>query len=389
MRKFCVPPPEEFTLSAHLFDPLAIGPVSVPNRIAVAPMCQYSAHDGCADPDWHTQHLMTLAMSGAGLVMVEATAVERAGRISHGCLGLWDEATQAALARVMAAARRVALPGTKFGIQLAHAGRKGSARRPWEDGRSLSASEDPWPTPSASALPFAEGWHTPHALDEAGMARVLDAFVQAARRAVAVGFEVLEVHTAHGYLLHQFLSPLANRRTDHYGGSLENRQRFPLAVARAVRAAVPAHVAVGARITGTDWTPEGISVDEAVDFAGALREEGLHYVCVTTGGIAPGIRIPVAPDYQVPFAEQVRSRSGMLTRAVGLIVAPGQAQAIVAGGRADQVALARAFLDDPRWGWHAAEALGRPQVFPPQYDRLAPGAWPGAALRRPEAAREG
>jgi len=376
-------------LSAHLFDPLAIGPVTVPNRIAVAPMCQYSSHDGCAAPDWHTQHLMTLAMSGAGLVMVEATAVERLGRISHGCLGLWDDATQAALARVMASARRVALPGTKFGIQLGHAGRKGSSRRPWEDGRPLSAAEDPWTTVSSSAQPFAEGWHTPQALDDAGLERVLGAFVLAAQRAVALGFEVLELHAAHGYLLHQFASPLANKRTDQYGGSLENRLRFPLAVARAVKAAVPAHVAVGARITGSDWAPDGITVDEAVVFASALKEAGLHYVCVTSGGIALGIKIPVAPDYQVPFAEQVRKRSGILTRAVGLIVTPQQAQAIVADGRADQVALARAFLDDPRWGWHAAEALGRKPVFPPQYDRLSAGAWPGAALVRPNPAQNG
>lgn len=371
-------------MSAHLFDSLAIGPVTVPNRIAVAPMCQYSSHDGCADPDWHTQHLMTLAMSGAGLVMVEATAVERLGRISHGCLGLWDDATQAALARVMASARRVALQGTKFGIQLGHAGRKGSSRRPWEDGRPLSVAEDPWTTVSASAEPFADAWHTPQALDDAGLERVKGAFVQAAQRAVALGFEVLELHAAHGYLLHQFASPLANKRADRYGGSLENRLRFPLEVARAVKAAVPAHVAVGARITGSDWHPEGVTVDEAVVFASALKEAGLHYACVTSGGITLGIRIPVGPDYQVPFAEQVRKRSGIVTRAVGLIVTPQQAQAIVAEGRADQVALARAFLDDPRWGWHAAEALGRKPMFPPQYDRLSASAWPGAALVRPQ-----
>ncbi len=369
-------------MTATLFQPLDIGPVHVPNRIAVAPMCQYSSHDGCAEPDWHTQHLMTLAMSGAGLVMLEATAVERLGRITHHCLGLWSDDTQAALARVLASARRVALPGTRFGIQLGHAGRKASAQRPWEGGRALAAEADPWQTFAPSAVPFADGWHTPTELDEAGLARVRDAFVQAARRAVALGLSVIELHAAHGYLLHQFTSPIANKRTDRYGGSLENRLRFPLEVAHAVRAVLPAHVALGARITGSDWTAGGITVEEAVVFARALKAEGVDYVCVTSGGITLGISIPVAPDYQVPFAERIRTEVGIVTRAVGLIVTPAQAEAIVASGRADQVALARAFLDNPRWGWHAAESLGVKPVFPPQYDRLSASSWPGSALLR-------
>jgi len=375
-------------LTATLFQPLDIGPVHVPNRIAVAPMCQYSSHDGCAEPDWHTQHLMTLAMSGAGLVMLEATAVERLGRITHHCLGLWSDDTQAALARVLASARRVALPGTRFGIQLGHAGRKASAQRPWEGGRALAAEADPWQTVAPSAVPFTDGWHTPAELDEAGLARVRDAFVQAARRAVALGLSVIELHAAHGYLLHQFTSPIANKRTDRYGGSLENRLRFPLEVAHAVRAVLPAHVALGARITGSDWTAGGITVEEAVVFARALQAEGVDYVCVTSGGITLGISIPVAPDYQVPFAERIRKEVGIVTRAVGLIVTPAQAEAIVASGRADQVALARAFLDNPRWGWHAAESLGVKPVFPPQYDRLSASSWPGSALLRAPVAQK-
>lgn len=371
-------------MTSALFEPLSIGPLSVPNRIAVAPMCQYSAHDGCADPDWHTYHWMNLAMSGAGLVVVEATAVERRGRISHGCLGLWSDETQAAIARSLQAARRVALPGTRFGIQLGHAGRKASAQRPWEGGKPLAPDADPWPTVSASALAFDAPWHVPAALDDTGLERVKMAFVDAAKRSAALGFELIELHAAHGYLLHQFTSPLSNRRTDRYGGSLENRLRFPFEVAQAVHDALPAHVALGARITGTDWTDAGVSLQEAVVFARGLRERGLDYVCVSSGGIVPGISIPVAPSYQVPLAQGVRREAGIVTRAVGLIVDPKQADEIVASGAADQVALARAFIDNPKWVWHAAQAFGVAIAYPPQQDRVRPASWPGAAvLRKP------
>ena len=370
-------------MSSLLFSPLAIGPIQVPNRIAVAPMCQYSGHDGCADPDWHGQHLMNLAMSGAGLVMIEATAVEPRGRISHGCLGLWSDDTQAALARVLAAARRVALPGTRFGIQLAHAGRKGSAQRPWEGGRALAIGSDPWPTVSASAVPFAAGWPVPEALDEEDIEALKGAFVQAARRAVALGLEVLELHAAHGYLLHQFTSALSNRRQDRYGGSLDHRLRLPLEIAALLRETVPAGVALGARITGTDWSPGGVDAEEAVALARRLKAAGFDYVCVTSGGLVPGVSIPVGPGYQVPFSERVRRDAAITTRAVGLIVQPDQAEAIVASGQADQVALARALLDDPRWVWHAAERLGAELCLPPPYDRIRRAAWPGAALVRP------
>ncbi|MBI1394911.1 MAG: oxidoreductase [Betaproteobacteria bacterium] len=370
-------------MSARLFEPLAIGGVTVPNRIVVAPMCQYSAHDGCADPDWHSQNLMNLAMSGAGLVMIEATGVERLGRITHGCLGLWSDDNQSALARVLAAARRVALPGTRFGIQLGHAGRKASAQRPFEGGNPLSPHEDPWTTVSASAVPFDASWHVPEALDESGIDRVQKAFVASTRRAVALGFDVVEMHAAHGYLVHQFCSPLSNRRTDRYGGSFENRIRFALETAGEMRVAMPANVALGARITGSDWSPEGITVDEAVAFARALKGAGVDYVCVTSGGLVPGVKIPVAPGYQLPFAERIKAESGIVTRAVGMIVQPQQAESIIASGQADQVALARGFIDDPRWGWHAAQALGAAMTYPPQYDRVGPSKWPGAALARP------
>ena len=359
-----------------LFAPLALGPVEVPNRIAVAPMCQYSATDGCAG-DWHLQHWCTLGMSGAGLVMVEATGVERRGRITHGCLGLYSDDCEASIARALAAARRVAGPA-KFGIQLAHAGRKASAQRPWEGGRALPAHEDPWPTVSASPLPFDAGWHVPGPLDEAGLARVVGAFTSAARRAVRIGFDVIELHSAHGYLLHQFLSPLSNRRDDEYGGALANRLRFPLRVLAAVREAVPAGTALGMRISATDWLAGGWTVDDSVACLAAAKDVGLDYVCVSSAGLQAKADIPLGPGYQVPAAERIRRETGLVTRAVGLITSPRQAEAIVAEGRADQVAFARAFLDDPRWGWHAADALGAEAVSPAQYASVRLASWRSA-----------
>ncbi len=356
-----------------LFSPLALGPVEVPNRIAVAPMCQYSAMDGCAG-DWHLQHWSTLALSGAGLVMVEASGVERRGRITHGCLGLYSDDCEGTIARTLAAVRRMAGP-VKFGIQLAHAGRKASAQRPWEGGGPLRAYEDPWPTVSASALPFDAGWHEPQALDEAGLAQVTQAFVDAARRAVRIGFEIVEVHAAHGYLLHQFLSPLANRRADECGGSLANRTRFPLQVLAAVRAAVPAGTALGVRISATDWVAGGWTVEDSIEFLAAARRLGLDYVCVSSAGLTARADIPLGPGYQVEIAGRIRRATGLVTRAVGLITSPAQAEAIVRDGSADQVALARAFLDDPRWGWHAADALGVEAWAPPPYARARLASW--------------
>jgi len=367
---------------AHLFSPLDLGSVQLPNRIAVSPMCQYSANDGCMS-DWHLQHLMTLGMSGAGLVVVEATAVERIGRITHGDTGLYSDDNERAMARVLGAARAVALPGTHFGIQLAHAGRKASARRPWEGGTALPPDEDAWQTVAPSAIPLDEGWHTPAELDEAGIERVRRAFVDAARRAVRLGFEVIELHMAHGYLLHTFQSPVSNRRADRWGGDRDRRMAFPLLVARAVREAVPETVALGARITGSDWVDGGLQVEDAVTFAAALKDIGLTHVCVSSGGVAPKARIPLGPGYQVPFAARVKAETGMVTRAVGLIADPHQADDIVARGQADCVALARAMLDNPRWGWHAAEALGADCARPPQYERAKPQLWPGARIARP------
>jgi 2,4-dienoyl-CoA reductase-like NADH-dependent reductase (Old Yellow Enzyme family) len=356
--------------------------VSLNNRIVVAPMCQYSADDGCMN-DWHLQHLMAMAMSGAGMVVVEATAVERHGRITHGCVGLYNDNNERALGRVLAAARGVALPGTKFGIQIGHAGRKASSERPWEGGGPLKDNAEPWQTVAASAIPFDDGWHVPRELNGQDKMRIATAFVQAAKRAVRLGFDAVELHMAHGYLLHNVMSPVSNKRTDGFGGSRDNRFAWPLNIAAAVKAALPAHVALGARITGQDWTDDGLQVADAVALASELRAVGLDFVCVSSGGVHPKIRVGVKPGYQVPFAEAVRKGSGIATRAVGMIGAPKQAEEVIASGAADMVALARGMLDDPRWGWHAAEELGVEIPFPPQYTRVAKKLWPGAALARP------
>lgn len=362
-----------------LFSPLALGPISLPNRIVVAPMCQYTADDGSAT-DWHLQHWMTLAMSGAALVVVEATGVERRGRITHGCLGLYSDANERAMARGLAAARAVALPGTRFGIQLAHAGRKASVQRPWEGGRALGPTEDPWPTIGPSAVPFDDGWHTPEALDDAGLERVTAAFVAAARRAVRLGFDAIELHMAHGYLFHSFLSPLSNRRGDRWGGDAARRRAFPLAAARAVRDAVPAGIALGVRVSATEWVEGGFGVEDAAVLATELKAIGYDFVCASSGGNAARARVPTAASYQVPLAREIRQKSGLLTRAVGLIVDPHQADAILTRGDADQVALGRTILDDPRWGWHAADALGVDLALPPQYARAGARTWPGRTL---------
>ena len=364
----------------HLFTPLTIGPVTAPNRIAVAPMCQYTADDGSMT-DWHLQHLMSLGMSGAGLVMVEATGVERRGRITHGCVGLYSDANERAMARVLAAARAVALPGTLFGIQLGHAGRKASSQRPWEGGGALLAEQDPWQTVSASAKAFGPNWHSPEALDELGIERSVAAFVQAAKRSVRLGYEVIELHMTHGYLVHQFLSPLSNTRTDQWGGSAEKRMAFALHLMDAVKAAIPSHVALGVRIAGSDWIEGGVTIDDAVALTQALKAKGAAYACVSSGGIDPAARIKVGPGYQVDFAAAIKKQTGIVTRAVGMIVSPEQAEQILAKGQADQIAMARAFVDNPRWGWHAADALGVDLHRPPQYDRARKAFWPGEALK--------
>ena len=366
---------------SKLFTPIQLGGITLPNRIVVAPMCQYSANDGCMS-DWHMIHLGSLAVSGAGLAMVEATGVTREGRISHGCTGMYSDDNEASMARVVAAYRRISR--SPIGIQLGHAGRKASAQLPWEGGGPLAAHQSPWPTIAPSALPFGEGWHTPREASAEDIRGLVDAFAQAARRALRAGFDVVEMHAAHGYLVHQFLSPVSNRRSDAYGGSLEKRMRFPLEAARALRESWPKDRALGARISASDWLDEGAKPQDAVAFARELKAIGFDYVCVSSGAMSPLARMKIEPGYQVGFAETVKKAVPIAVRAVGLIADPDQAEDIVASGKADMVALARGILDNPRWVWHAAERFGVKIDYPPQDARSHHSLWPGAKLARPE-----
>ncbi|HEX2829393.1 MAG TPA: NADH:flavin oxidoreductase/NADH oxidase [Burkholderiales bacterium] len=357
---------------SKLFEPLAVGPMTLANRISVAPMCQYSAVDGSMT-DWHLQHLGGLALSGAAMLVIEATGVTPEGRITHGCTGLYSDANEASMKRVIDFVRSVS--DIRLGIQLGHAGRKASAERPWE-GRGPLEGEDEWLTIAPSAIPLAQGWPAPRAMDRGMMVSVRDAFVDSARRALRLGLDFVELHSTHGYLLSEFLSPLSNRREDTYGGNLENRMRFPLEVAAAVREAWPRDRALGAKISGTDFAEHGWTGDDAVVYARELKRVGLDYVTVSGGGVVLDAKVPTGPGYQVPYAERVRRESGMTTGAVGLITDPKQAEEIVASGKADFVSLARGLLFDPRWPQHAAVALGAEAKYPPQYQRASPKLWP-------------
>ncbi|MDM0115395.1 NADH:flavin oxidoreductase/NADH oxidase [Variovorax sp. J22R133] len=353
-----------------LFSPFALGPLALPNRIVIAPMCQYTADDGNA-VDWHMIHLGQLALSGAGLLIIEATAVEKPGRITPGCLGLYSDDNEAALARVIAAIRRHS--GIKVAVQLAHAGRKASSHVPWDGGQSLRPEEGAWETVAPSALPHAPGEPPPVALDADGLARVKAAFVRAAQRADALGLDGIELHGAHGYLLHQFLSPISNRRDDAYGGSLDKRMRFPLEVFDAVRAAVPAQrMPVGLRLSATDWVDGGWDIEQAIVFAKALQERGCSFIHASSGGVSPQQKIPLGPGYQVPLAERLKAELDIPVVAVGLITEPSQAEEVIAKGQADLVALARAMLFEPHWPWRAAAELGAQVEAPPQYWRSQP-----------------
>ena len=352
-----------------LFSGLSLRGLLLRNRVVVSPMCQYSSVDGRAMP-WHLLHLGSLAMSGAGLLCTEATAVEPEGRISAADLGLYDDAAEAALVPVLAAIR--AHSRMPVAVQLAHAGRKASTQVPWRGGLQVAAAEGGWRTCAPSPLTQRPGEELPEPLAAAGLVRVRDAFAAAARRADRLGIDAIEVHAAHGYLLHQFLSPLANQRTDEYGGSLANRMRFPLEVFDAVRAAFPADKPVGVRVSATDWMDHGWDLEQTVAFARELARRGVDWIDVSSGGISPAQQIVLGPGYQVPFAEAIKRATGVTTIAVGLITAPAQAEDIVASGKADMVALARAMLYDPHWPWHAAAELGATVEAPPQYWRSAP-----------------
>jgi 2,4-dienoyl-CoA reductase-like NADH-dependent reductase (Old Yellow Enzyme family) len=353
-----------------LFTPCRIGPVELPNRIVIAPMCQYSAVNGCMT-DWHLIHLGQLALSGASLLTIEATAVLPEGRITYGDVGLWNDATEHAMGRTLEAIRRWS--DMRIAIQLAHAGRKASTELPWKGGRQIRPDHaNGWQTVAPSAIPFEEGEHPPVALDRPGLAQVREAFVAAARRAERLGIDAVQLHGAHGYLLHQFLSPLSNRRDDEYGGSLQNRMRFPLEVFDAVRAALPRQLPLTMRVSATDWADGGWDIEQTIAFAQALEARGCAAVHVSSGGLTPAQKIPLGPSYQVPLARAVKQKTRMPVIAVGLITEFEQAEAIVFTGDADLIALARTALYNPRWPWHAAAHFGAQVKAPDQYLRSQP-----------------
>ena len=359
---------------AALFTPIRVANLDLANRIVIAPMCQYSAENGCMS-DWHLIHLGHLAISGAALLTIEATAVLPQGRITWADLGLWNDETEAAIGRTLQAVRRWSeIP---IAIQLCHAGRKASTEMPWKGGAQIDAS-DPhgWRAEAPSAVPFGEGELAPIALDREGLRRVREAFAASAARAARLGIEAIQVHAAHGYLLHQFLSPLSNRRDDEYGGSLANRMRFPLEVFDAVRAAFPPGKPVSIRVSGTDWVEGGWDIEQSVALAQQLEARGCAAIHVSSGGLHPAQQIPVGPGYQVPLARAVKAVTRMPVIAVGLITNFDQAEQIVGTGDADMIALARTILYDPRWPWHAAAHFGARVNAPNQYLRSQPRQFP-------------
>jgi 2,4-dienoyl-CoA reductase-like NADH-dependent reductase (Old Yellow Enzyme family) len=356
-----------------LFEPLALRSLTLANRIVVSPMCMYSAVDGSASA-WHHAHLGSLALSGAGLLFVEATAVTPEGRITPGCLGLYSDANEAALAPIVAMVKAVA--PIALGIQLAHAGRKAASLAPWIGGRLRPTDPQVWQTVSASAVPFNDTDPVPRALSRAEVEALPGQWARAAQRAVRLGFDAIEVHMAHGYLMHQFLSPQSNRRDDDYGGSFDNRTRLPLMVFDAVRATVPAHIPVGVRVSATDWLEHldelSWTLEQTIELAQRLKARGCDWIDVSSAGISLRQKIVAGPGYQVPPAQAIKAATGMTTIAVGMITEPRQAEAIVAQGQADLVALAKGFLFDPRWAWRAAAELGAPVQAPKQYWKMVP-----------------
>lgn len=347
-----------------LFSPITLRGTTFENRIVVSPMCQYSATNGTAN-DWHVVNLGSYALSGPGLTIFEATHVSPEGRISDRCLGLYSDENEAGMKRVVEYLR--AWTKTKIGVQLAHAGRKGSTFPPFEGSGSLPPGRA-YQTVAPSAIAF-DDFAVPAALDDAGLQKVRDDFVAAAKRALRLGIDVIELHFAHGYLAHQFLSPLSNKRTDAYGGSLENRLRFPLELFDAVRALLPKENVLGVRISATDWVEGGWDLEQSIAFVRELQKRGCDFVDTSSGGLSPDQKIVLGPGYQVPFSEAIKKATGMTTFAVGMITAPVQAEEIVASGQADFIALARAFIRNPRWVWDAADELGAQSFVPNEYLR--------------------
>ncbi len=363
--------------TSKLFTPFQMRDVELPNRVVVSPMCQYSAVDGVIG-DWHLMHLGHLSVSGAGLVFVEATGIEARGRITPGCPGLYNDEQEEALKKVIDFCKKHG--AARIGLQLAHAGRKASAAEPWDGGTPLETTQGGWETIGPSPTLFAESWPVPETMNKSDMAAVRQSFVQAAARAERAGVDVLEIHAAHGYLLSSFLSPIANHRDDEYGGSLENRMRFPLEVYDAVRGGWPENLPLGMRISSTDWDEPGWTMDETLTLAAELKMRDCDFIDCSSGGnsikrppVGPGY-----PGYQLPFSQRIRNEAGISTITVGMIRKPKMAEEAVSKGKADLVALGRGMLYEPRWAWHAAQELGAEAPYPPQYLRSHPKTWPKA-----------
>lgn len=355
---------------SKLFSPIKIGPLQLDNRIVIAPMCMFSAHDGVAT-DWHLMHLGSLSLSGAGLLIIESTAVSPEGRITHADLGLWSEDSEVALARILRFVKQHS--PIRIGIQLSHAGRKASSSLTVRNGNVPSDDPHGWQTLAPSAIPFDDGLPPSKELNTIDIKRIVNDFATAAARAVSAGVDQIELHGAHGFLIHEFLSPLSNHRTDEYGESPENRMRFALEVFDAVKAAVPAHIAVGIRISGEDWVEGGWDLEQSIALAKALQAKGCAYIHVSGGGLDPHQQIPTLdPGYQLPMAEAIKKEIDIPVIGVGLITTPQEAETALQENKADLIALGRAILYNPRWGWHAAAALGEHSVAPVQYAGSAP-----------------
>ena len=364
-------------MASALFSPITLRGLTLPNRIAVSPMCQYNSENGSAS-DWHLMHLGQMSLGAGALVMTEMTNVNPAGRITAKCAGMYSDDNEAAMKRVIDFCRKYGV--AKHGIQLAHAGRKGSTLPPAQGGAALKPGDGGWRTRAPSAIPFAPDWPAPEALTKRGIRELVDQWVAAAKRAQRIGYDLIEIHGGHGYLVHQFLSPLSNQRSDEYGGSLENRMRFALEVYAAVRAAWPKDKPMGIRVSATDWMDGGWTPEETVVFARELKKLGCDYMDMSSGGLDPRQKIPLAPGYQVPFSEKVRKEAGIATMTVGLITDAKQAEEIIASGKADMIAIARGAMWNPRWSWHAAEVLGAEAAYAPKmmacHPKLRPQAFP-------------
>lgn len=370
-------------MTSVLFSPITLRGLTLSNRVVVSPMCQYNSDNGSAN-DWHLMHLGSMSLGAAGLVMTEMTNVCPQGRISPRCAGMWSDDNERALKRVHDFCRQYGV--AKLGVQLAHAGRKGPITPPAAGGKPILEGPDAWTPEAPSAIPYDKDWPVPKAMTKDDIKRVLREFAEAARRVDRIGYDVIELHGGHGYLLHQFMSPLSNRRADEYGGSLENRIRFPIEVFEAVRAVWPEHKPIGMRVSATDWVEGGWTLEETVVLAKELKRRGMDYMDVSSGGLDPRQTIPLAPGYQVPFAERVKKESGITTMTVGLIAGYRQAEDIVASGKADMVCLARAALWDPRWAWHAAEELDAETPYAPKLMACHPKLRPQLFPKRAKAA---